>query len=1340
MLSLPTPPLLPHLSRWLERLFRTVAWMLLAVGLLLGLAWGALHVWIVPRIEDFRPTLENLARQQLGLSVQIGQLRAESTGWVPSLELRDIQILDANQQPALRLPRVVVAISLHSVLQLHLDQLVLDRPILDVRRLPDGQWEVGGLRIQPDKLQDSPLADWLLSQRELVVRGGRLRWLDAQSSGPERLEFEDLDLILRNGARAHLLRLDATPVGGLGERMVLMGNFRRSLLSTHAGRLREWTGQWYVHSPSADLGRWGPHVSNWVHALKGHGALRLWLDMAQGRITQLSADLDLKALSVAWDAHSEPLGFDALSGRISGRQLSPGFALDTRDLRFVSDSGLQWPGGQVSLRYVPAQGSKAAKGEFSGQQLELPAVRELALRLPWTATLRASLEPLQVQGLVSSVQAHWTGPIEQPLDYDAQASVQDLAWSWASAASARGPSLSGAHVEWRMTQQGGQVRLEVPRGGELQLPGWLDEPVIPLRDLKADARWSWNQGRLEIPQWSLNLSNADLQGQFKGKWQASADGQGPGLLDLQGQIPQVAAPRVVRYLPKFLSATVRQYVSEAITRGTVQGVQIRLRGDLREMPFTDPRRGEFRIAGHLREVDMNYVPDSLLPRGSAPWPMLTGLQGDLVFERQSMKLQNGSARAVDARSGLQISGLQAQIPDLAHDAQLQVSADLRGTLGQMLSVVQKSPLDRLLGGVLSDSRGGGSAQARLQLMIPVLHSADTRVNGQLVLAGNELSLDPGVPALERLQGTLQFNESGFSLQGVQARALGGAVRIEGGLRGRDLQIRLQGQATSEGLQQAQGLSPVDTLSTWLQGSTSYQAQLGWAEGQVQVAVQSSLEGMEVKLPAPLGKRAAQSLPLSFERRGLPGSRGERDQLQLRVGQVASVQYVRDLSAGSPQVLRGMLALGRQSVPLPPLPDSGVSAQIGLDQIPLDAWMALWPADRGIGLVRGEGLAYVPSRLRLTTASLSTEGRTLHDVSGTVSRDGTLWRGQVEARELSGQFEYRQGQGDQPGRLFARLPRLSLPPSTVSEFEAVLETAPTSLPALDIVVDQFELRGKSMGRLEIEASNRELARVRPSTGPVAAPREWQLSKFNLTVPEASFKGQGRWVAAADGSSQRRTEIKFVLDVGNGGALLNRLGTPEALRGTAGKMEGQIQWAGSPLSLHYPSLSGQFRMEMGRGQFLKADPGAAKLLGVLSLQALPRRLLLDFSDVFREGFLFDSAQGDVSIERGIASTRNLQIKGVTALVRMEGQVDIAQETQHLQVLVLPALDAGTAALVAGIAVNPVVGLTSFLAQLFLQKPLAKASSQVFMIDGSWTDPKVSKVDPASLPAQTPPGKSP
>ena len=217
------------------------------------------------------------------------------------------------------------------------------------------------------------------------------------------------------------------------------------------------------------------------------------------------------------------------------------------------------------------------------------------------------------------------------------------------------------------------------------------------------------------------------------------------------------------------------------------------------------------------------------------------------------------------------------------------------------------------------------------------------------------------------------------------------------------------------------------------------------------------------------------------------------------------------------------------------------------------------------------------------------------------------------------------------------------------------------------------------------------------------------------------------------------MRFHLSVDNAGALLARLGTPGALRGGSGHLEGDIGWNGSPLALHYPSMNGQFDVKMGRGQFLKADAGAAKLLGVLSLQALPRRLLLDFRDVFYEGFAFDSVVGHVNIDQGTANTHNLQIKGVNAVVQLDGSADIAKETQQLRVVILPELDTGTASLVAGIAVNPLVGLTTFLAQLYLQSPLTRASTQEFLIDGSWTTPRVTRVDnkappPASaVPAQ-------
>jgi uncharacterized protein YhdP len=322
------------------------------------------------------------------------------------------------------------------------------------------------------------------------------------------------------------------------------------------------------------------------------------------------------------------------------------------------------------------------------------------------------------------------------------------------------------------------------------------------------------------------------------------------------------------------------------------------------------------------------------------------------------------------------------------------------------------------------------------------------------------------------------------------------------------------------------------------------------------------------------------------------------------------------------------------------------------------------------------------------------------------------------------LEYRQPNNQNTARIYARLARLSLPPSADQAVESLLEDSPVSIPALDIVIEELELRGKKMGRVEVEAVNADSGTPRVNAG-----REWRLNKLNITVPEGSFKATGKWVTSREGTQQTSTEMVFKMDVADAGELLNRLGTKDALKGGGGKLEGNVSWQGSPLTLHYPSLNGRFNVSIGKGQFLQAEPGVAKLLGVLSLQALPRRLLLDFRDVFSAGFAFDSIRGDVTILEGIAATQNLQMKGVNALIQMEGRSDIARETQNLRVLILPEVDAVTASILAGLALNPAIGLTTFLAQLILKQPLGRVNSQEFTIDGTWTDPKVTKVDRAA-----------
>ena len=182
-----------------------------------------------------------------------------------------------------------------------------------------------------------------------------------------------------------------------------------------------------------------------------------------------------------------------------------------------------------------------------------------------------------------------------------------------------------------------------------------------------------------------------------------------------------------------------------------------------------------------------------------------------------------------------------------------------------------------------------------------------------------------------------------------------------------------------------------------------------------------------------------------------------------------------------------------------------------------------------------------------------------------------------------------------------------------------------------------------------------------------------------------------------------------------------------------LSGQFDWQGPPTQIDYPSLSGRFDVEASDGQFNKLEPGVGRLLGVLSLQALPRRITLDFRDVFSEGFAFDRVAGSARIEHGVMRTTDLEIRGPAAKVFMQGSVDLPAETQDLRVKVQPTLSESVAvgAALANAAtgvINPVAGVVTYLAQKMLKDPVERFFAFEYSITGKWDDPQVKRVSGA------------
>jgi uncharacterized protein (TIGR02099 family) len=1353
------PPLPSKLLKTWSSLTR---WLLAAVvlaWLLLGLAWGALHWVIVPRIGEFRPLLEARATHALGVRVRVGAVAAQTNGMVPSFELTDVTLLDAQDRVALRLPRVLIAVSPRSLWRFGFEQIYIDQPQLDIRRAVDGKITIGGLDFADTRQADAAALDWFFSQLEFAIHDGTLRWTDEQHTG-EPVMLHNVSVVVRNRGRHHDLRLDATPPESLGSRFSLRGRFLQPLLSRQNGRWQDWEGQLYAALDRADLSELRHYMPLGVELTQGRGALRAWMDVARGRVTQVVADVALAEVQVALGSDLQALAVERVQGRLGGQRLPSGFEFSTQALRFDTQDGLHWPGGNVYFRLEQAQAGQPERGELRADQLDLAALAQIASRLPLEAVVRERLRVYAPKGQVDTLEASWQGSLAAPQKYAARGRVSRLE----IAAVAATPGVNGLDVDFDFDQQGGQARLGLT-AGSVNLPGIFQEPVVEVASLAASARWQRQGERIALQLDKVKFSNADGEGEAQIKWETADPAKAvsgslyPGVLDLQANLTRVDGKRVYRYLPLVIDREARDYVRDAVLDGRATSVRFQVKGEIDQLPQVDPKKGAFKITAQVVGAKLAYVPPGLQDSGDLPWPVLTDLNGELVIDRMQLLVNNARARLGEA-TGLQVTRAEARIADLNH-SQVLVDADIKGPLPDLMRLVNASPLRAMTDEALASSVVTGNADYKLRLALPIANIDQSTVRGSIMLAGNDVQIIPDSPRLTRARGSVSFTESGFSLSGVQARMLGGDVRLDGGwlfapelpgARRPATVIRATGTASAEGLRQAQELGLVARLASQASGSAAYSATLGLRRGVPELLVSSNLQGLALSLPAPFFKSADALLPLRLETALLADASAPlQDRLSFSLANLAQVIYERDVSQPDPRVLRGAIEVGLDAQESAPLPPAGVSANIKLKNFNVDAWReilihATGGVMTGAAMAEGSGpaMSYLPTRLAVRSEVLTFGGRRFNQVVLGGGRDGGVWQANLQASELNGYLEYRppngRGSGAAEGRVYARLARLTVAPSVASDVEALLEAQPASIPALDIVVDDFELRGKHLGRLEVQAVNRS-AQTAAREGGV---REWRLNQFNLSAPEASFAASGNWVAlngqapaavtalAGRPTGVRRTVMNFKLDVGDSGALLSRLGMKDVVRGGRGKLEGQVAWVGSPLSLDYPSMSGAFAVNIESGQFLKADPGIAKLLGVLSLQALPRRLTLDFRDVFSEGFSFDFLRGDVRISQGMAFTNNLQMKGINAAVLMEGSADIARETQDIKVVVIPEINAGTASLLASV-INPAVGLGTFLAQMFLRRPLIESATQEFHIDGAWADPQITKVARAGAAAQ-------
>ncbi|MGN6579549.1 MAG: YhdP family protein, partial [Bordetella sp.] len=805
----------------------------------------------------------------------------------------------------------------------------------------------------------------------------------------------------------------------------------------------------------------------------------------------------------------------------------------------------------------------------------------------------------------------------------------------------------------------------------------------------------------------------------RGHWR---DDGGAGTADLQGKIARMSAPAIARYLPRVVDPNVRQWMTAGLLAGEIRNGTATLKGRLGDFPFSRPgSTGTFRVAGHFQGMQLDYAPAHGNDKG---WPALAGMTGTFAVDKASLVLDSaGGSMQTAPDQSVTLSRVHASIPDMEHDAQLNVEGDSTGAVPAYLAMATHAPLGKLLDGMLDRADGSGDWGVSLKLRIPLLHVADTQVDGHILFQGNTFRFMPQQPVMGDLQGDLQFTDQGMQTQALRGTFLGGPVQMSGKLG--------HGEALNfSGTLAASALDELIKLPAWkrFSGKTGYQGRLSYNKGgQVDLTIQSDLTGLAIDLPAPLGKTASAGMPLALQW-GPAADRGRagRRWLSGSVNRDINLLFEYDPSnRHGAYFARGAIAMKQAAA----LPAGGLILSGSLDTLDADAWdealKSFTPAGAGKARTRsGSDPAILPTleQINLSARRLIAAGQEFDDLTLSGQRPAPgQWRVSIDSRQAAGTLEWAEASGAAAGKITARFKRLALgkageegkddgnPPGKNGSNEL------SDFPGIDLQATQFLFYGHDLGSLSVIGTNLERGNL------------WRLDKLSIANDSAALNATGTLrMSGPDRGLTANADINFK-DLG---AALDRLDL-HPVGGGQGTIQGKLFWRDLPWRHDKADIEGNFHVDLQKGRFINVSSHAARLLELLSLQSIQRLATFNTNPVnlLRQGFPFDTITGDMRVSKGVMNLDGYKIDGPSAAIALEGKTDIVNETWDLHAVVVPNLDASGAAIAAAV-LNPVIGVGAFITQWLLKKPLARALASEYHVTGSWDDPKVNDVQ-APLP---------
>ncbi|GMU43061.1 MAG: TIGR02099 family protein [Xanthomonadales bacterium] len=996
---------------------------------------------------------------------------------------------------------------------------------------------------------------------------------------------------------------------------------------------------------------------------------RQWLDWKDGRLAGLQGDwrvvdLVLSAPAFGWSDGGRIA--PNLHLRMGRMQLLGAAERDT----FVIDgrAGDGSRDGAFSLRL-------AAGLDLAAEAIPVELLAGAALLiedLPEAA--RARLYAAQPRGLVERLHATKAGG-----EWQLHARLAGLE---ARPAGPHWPEIVGLDAEISADRQAGTLRVDGD-ALEFAIPGVFRAP-IPIHRLDLLAGWHVGERGWVIEAPMLSVGGAEWASEVA--LRLDLDPQTGPQLTASAHVPGARIEAAKAFWPvNTMPPRTLDWLDRALGEGGVDWGRVLFRGALRDWPFA-AAEGRFEARFAVSGAGLDYHPD---------WPSASALAAEVSFVNSMMQVHDARGilvgnRVVRARGG--IASLK--------DPVLELDLGGVGDAGNWLQFLKASPLQRSHAQVLFGMAMRGLARVDARLTIPLRKDlGDTRVDGEALLDGVEFSDAKWKLDLTELRGRVDFTQSGFAadhlslaLQGCPAElaiAVGSFspdpdLLVTVGAHGRLPASALFGHHANLAtiLAQTHGAADWDIDVEVRRGIDAQ------APARTRLRYASDLNGIGIAFPAPVGKSAEVARPLDLEVQ-ISADESIAPALRLRLGSQA--RLLAELGDRG-RDFRGQLQFGPETER--DLPARGLRVGGSAAELDIAGW-AGWVLATATG---------DPAHALLADIDLTVGGDRLR-----LDRSEGPWVLRVDGPAAIGQVRFEAGDTQRPSAVVAQFEKLHLPEpgSGVGE----LSISPALVPTLHLWARDLRIGGAGLGEARLEAF--------PSAGGL------RIDLLEARSPHLEIHASGDWRSTRDGQESRLRIRMLSEDLGR---MLSGLGYAGLIAGGQTLAEIDAHWRGAPHAFALERLTGSIDVSIGQGRFLDVDPGAGRIFGLLSLRELPRRLTLDFRDLFQSGMSFDRIEGRFQLADGNAWTENLTVRGPAADILIIGRTGLASRDYDQQVMVSPRVS-GMLPMIGVLAGGPVGAAAGFLAQGMVGggEDIERSSRVHYSVAGSWEKPVVARLSP-------------